>query len=37
MHHKVVTDQNIFARAISKSCMNGVMVVCAACIYALGV
>ena len=26
MHHKVVTDQHIFARIIS---MNGVMVVCA--------
>ena len=25
MHHKVVTDQHIFAQ----SCMNGVMVVCA--------
>ena len=29
MHHKVVTDQHIFPHALSKSCMNGVMVVCA--------
>ena len=35
MHHRAVTDQHIFA-PISKSCMNGVMVVCA-CIYTLGV